>query len=73
LKHLRLQSPFQKMWLIALHWAQLQSRFHIPLLQDPMVPAPHLEEGLYIRSLREFLGKSGCQSRCEFWSSRFCR
>jgi hypothetical protein len=42
------------MWLIALHWAQLQSGFHIPLLQDPMVPAPHLE-GLYIMSLREFL------------------
>jgi hypothetical protein len=54
LKHLRIQSPFQKMWLIALHWAQLQSGFHIPLLQDPMVPAPHLES-LYISSLREFL------------------
>jgi hypothetical protein len=54
LKHLRIQSPFQKMWLIALHWAQLQSGFHIPLLQDPMVPAPHLES-LYITSLREFL------------------
>jgi hypothetical protein len=25
LKHLRIQSPFQKIWLIALHWAQLQS------------------------------------------------
>jgi hypothetical protein len=37
LKHLRIQSPFQKMWLIALHWAQLQSGFHIPLLQDPTV------------------------------------
>jgi hypothetical protein len=54
LKHLRIQSPFQKMWLIALHWAQLQSGFHTPLLQDPTVPAPHLE-GLYIMSLREFL------------------
>jgi hypothetical protein len=54
LKHLRIQSPFQKMWLITLHWAQLQSRFHIPLLQDPMVPAPYLES-LYISSLREFL------------------
>jgi hypothetical protein len=54
LKHLRFQSPFQKMWLIALHWAQLQSGFHIPLLQDPTVPVPHLE-GLYITSLREFL------------------
>jgi hypothetical protein len=41
----------QKMWLIALHWAQLQSGFHTPLLQDPTVPAPHLE-GLYITSLR---------------------
>jgi hypothetical protein len=50
LKHLRIQSPFQKMWLIALHWAQLQSGFHIPLLQDPTVPAPHLES-LYISSL----------------------
>jgi hypothetical protein len=30
LKHLRIQSPFQKMWLIALHWAQLQSGFHTP-------------------------------------------
>jgi hypothetical protein len=37
LKHLRIQSPFQKMWLITLHWAQLQSGFHIPLLQDPTV------------------------------------
>jgi hypothetical protein len=54
LKHLRVKSPFQKMWLIALHWAQLQSRFHVPLLQDPKVPAPHLES-LYISSLREFL------------------
>jgi hypothetical protein len=54
LKHLRIQSPFQKMWLIALHWSQLQSGFHIPLLQDPTVPAPHLE-GLYITSLKEFL------------------
>jgi hypothetical protein len=54
LKHLRVQSPFQRMWLITLHWAQLQSGFHTPLLQDPMVPAPHLE-GLYITSLREFL------------------
>jgi hypothetical protein len=54
LKHLRIQSPFQKMWLIALHWVQLQSGFHIPLLQDPTVPAPHLES-LYIMSLREFL------------------
>jgi hypothetical protein len=54
LKHLRVQSPFQKMWLIALHWAQLQSGFHVPLLQDPKVPAPHLES-LYISSLREFL------------------
>jgi hypothetical protein len=54
LKHLRIQSPFHKMWLIALHWAQLQSGFHIPLLQDPTVPAPHLES-LYITSLREFL------------------
>jgi hypothetical protein len=54
LKHLRIQSPFQKMWLIALHWAQLQSRIHIPLLRDPTVPAPHLES-LYISSLREFL------------------
>jgi hypothetical protein len=42
------------MWLIALHWAQLQTRFHTPLLQDPKVPAPHLES-LYIGSLREFL------------------
>jgi hypothetical protein len=40
LKHLRIQSPFQKMWLIALHWAQLQSGLHTPLLQDPKVPAP---------------------------------
>jgi hypothetical protein len=54
LKHLRIQSPFQKMWLIALHWAQLQSGYHVPLLQDPTVPAPHLES-LYITSLREFL------------------
>jgi hypothetical protein len=54
LKHLRVQSPFQKMWLIALHWAQLQSGFQTPLLQDPTVPAPHLES-LYISSLREFL------------------
>jgi hypothetical protein len=54
LKHLRIQSPFQKMGLIALHWAQLQSGFHIPLLQDPVVPAPHLES-LYITSLRELL------------------
>ena len=54
LKHLRVQSPFQKMWLIALHWAQLQSGFHTPLLQDPKAPAPHLES-LYISSLREFL------------------
>jgi hypothetical protein len=54
LKHLRVQSPFQKMWLIALHWAQLQSGFHTPLRQDPTAPAPHLE-GLYIPSLREFL------------------
>jgi hypothetical protein len=23
MKHLRIQSPFQKMWLIALHWEQL--------------------------------------------------
>jgi hypothetical protein len=53
LKHLRIQSPFQKMWLITLHWVQLQSGFHTPLLQDPKVPAPHLE-GLYITSLREF-------------------
>jgi hypothetical protein len=49
LKHVRVQSPFQKMWLIALHWAQLQSGFHTPLLQDPNL------EGLYIPSLREFL------------------
>jgi hypothetical protein len=54
LKHLRVQSPFQKMWLIALHWAQLQSGFHTPLLQDPTFSAPHLES-LYISSLREFL------------------
>jgi hypothetical protein len=54
LKHLRIQSPFQKMWLIALHWVQLQSGFHIPLLQDPTVPASHLES-LCISSLREFL------------------
>jgi hypothetical protein len=54
LKHFHIHSPFQKMWLIALHWAQLQSRFHIPLLHDPKVPAPHLES-LYITSLREFL------------------
>jgi hypothetical protein len=54
LKHLRIQSPFQKMWLIALHWAQLQSGFHISLLQDLTVPAPHLESH-YISSLREFL------------------
>jgi hypothetical protein len=53
LKHLRIQSPFQKMWLIALHWAQLQSGFHTPLLQDPTVPAPHLDS-LYISSLREW-------------------
>jgi hypothetical protein len=54
LKHLRIQSPFQKIWLIALHWAQLQSGFHTPLLQDPTVSTPHLES-LYISSLREFL------------------
>jgi hypothetical protein len=54
LKHLRVKSPFQKMWLIALHWAQLQSGVHTLLLQDPKVPAPHLES-LYISSLREFL------------------
>jgi hypothetical protein len=54
LKHLHIQSPFQKMWLIALHWAQLLSGFHTPLLQDPTVPAPHME-GLNITSLREFL------------------
>jgi hypothetical protein len=53
LKYLCIQSLFQKMWLIALHWAQLQSGFHTPILQDP-VPAPHLE-GLYITCLREFL------------------
>jgi hypothetical protein len=47
LKHLRIQSPFQKMLLIALHWAQLQSGFHTPLLQDPKVPAPHLEKSLH--------------------------
>jgi hypothetical protein len=51
LKHLRIQSPFQKMWLITLYWAQLKSGFHIPLLQDPTIPAPHLE-GLYITILR---------------------
>jgi hypothetical protein len=54
LKHLHIQSPFQKMWFIALHWAQLQSGFHTPLLQNPKTPAPHLES-LYIKSLREFL------------------
>jgi hypothetical protein len=54
LKHLRVQSPFQKIRLIALHWAQLQSGFHTPLLQDPTIPAPHMES-LYIPSLREFL------------------
>jgi hypothetical protein len=54
LKHVRIQSPFQKMWLIVLHWAQLQSGFQTPLLHDPTVPAPHLES-LYISSLREFL------------------
>jgi hypothetical protein len=54
LKHVRVQSPFQKMWLIALHWAQLQSGFHTPLLQDPTIPAPDLE-GLYIPNLREIL------------------
>jgi hypothetical protein len=42
------------MWLIALHWAQLQSGFHTPLLQDPKVPAPHLES-LYITCLRDFV------------------
>jgi hypothetical protein len=42
------------MWLIALHWAQLQSGCHTPLLQDPTVSAPHLESH-YISSLREFL------------------
>jgi hypothetical protein len=51
---LHVQSSFQKMWLISLQWAQLQSRFHVPLLLDPMVPAPNLES-LYISSLREFL------------------
>jgi hypothetical protein len=54
LKCLCVQSPFQKMWLIALHWAQLQSGFHVLLLQDPTASAPHLES-LYISSLREFL------------------
>jgi hypothetical protein len=49
---LHIQSPFQKMWLIALHWAQLQSGFHIPLLQDPTVPAPHFGKPLQIKFAR---------------------
>jgi hypothetical protein len=54
LKHLRTLSVVQQLWLIALRWAQLQSGFQKPILEDPHTPIPHLESQ-YIHSIRQFL------------------
>jgi hypothetical protein len=54
LKHLQTPLVVQRLWLIALHWAQLQSGFQKPILEDPNTPIPHLESQ-YIHSIRQFL------------------
>jgi hypothetical protein len=54
LKHLQTPLVVQRLWLIALHWARLQSGFHKPILEDPNTPIPHLESQ-YIHSIRQFL------------------
>jgi hypothetical protein len=54
LKHLRTPLVVQRLWLIALHWAQLQSGFQKPILEDPNTLIPHLESQ-YIHSIRQFL------------------
>jgi hypothetical protein len=68
LKHLRTPSVVQRLWLIALHWAQLQSSFQKPILEDSNTPIPHLESQ-YIHSIRQFLQSINGSIRMEIPST----
>ena len=54
MRHLRFPGQPQQMLLITLDQLQHNSGLSIPLLEDPYVPAPHLE-GLWIPQVRSFL------------------
>jgi hypothetical protein len=54
MRHLRFPGQPQQMLLITLDQLQYNSGLSTPLLEDPYVPAPHLE-GLWIPQVRSFL------------------
>jgi hypothetical protein len=54
MKHLRFPGQPQQMLLITLHQLQFNSGLGTPLLENPYIPAPHLE-GLWIPQIRNFL------------------
>ncbi len=56
MKHLQYPGQHQQMLLITLDQLQFNSGLGTPLLEDPYVPAPHLE-GLWIPQIRKLLAR----------------
>jgi hypothetical protein len=58
---LRMDRPASKILQIQLAWAQLVSGISKPILEDTSKPLPHLENELWVSSLRQYLSASFLQ------------